>query len=76
MSQNEPQPADEQQNQSQTPPDTQASENAERGKKEPVDPRDLVYKEGTLENAREVIENPAVTPEMLNEPQEGRGFRK
>ncbi|MEB3357547.1 MAG: hypothetical protein VKK04_12535 [Synechococcales bacterium] len=35
-----------------------------------VDPRDIVYKQGTLENPQEVIQNPAVAPQMLEEVQE------
>lgn len=37
-----------------------------------VDPRDLVSK-GQPGNVREIIENPAVTPEMLDEPIGSRG---
>ena len=33
-----------------------------------VDSRDLVYSGGTDRDPRELVENPAVTPEMLNEP--------
>lgn len=40
--------------------------------KQAVDPRDLVYKGGYNKNPREVVENPAVTPQMLDEPQETR----
>lgn len=32
------------------------------------DPRDLVMKGGYNKNPRELVNNPAVTPEMLNEP--------
>lgn len=33
-----------------------------------VNPDDLVYSGGTDVDPRELVENPAVTPEMLNEP--------
>jgi hypothetical protein len=33
-----------------------------------VDPMDLVNKGGYEGDPREIVENPAVTPEMLNEP--------
>ncbi|WP_432808185.1 hypothetical protein [Pantanalinema sp. GBBB05] len=33
-----------------------------------VDPQDLVYSGGYTKDPREIVENPAVTPEMLNEP--------
>ncbi len=33
-----------------------------------TDPRDLVYAGGWEGDIREIVENPAVTPEMLNEP--------
>lgn len=33
-----------------------------------VDPMDLVYSGGYTGDPREIVENPAVTPEMLNEP--------
>ncbi|HEY9617132.1 MAG TPA: hypothetical protein V6C64_09835 [Microcoleaceae cyanobacterium] len=33
-----------------------------------VDPQDLVYSGGYTGDPREIVENPAVTPEMLNEP--------
>lgn len=33
-----------------------------------VDPMDLVYSGGYEGDPREIVENPAVTPEMLNEP--------
>jgi hypothetical protein len=33
-----------------------------------VDPMDLVYSGGYNGDPREIVENPAVTPEMLNEP--------
>lgn len=33
-----------------------------------VNPDDLVYRGGTTANPRELVENPAVTPEMPNEP--------
>lgn len=33
-----------------------------------VNPDDLVYRGGTQADPRELVENPAVTPEMPNEP--------
>jgi hypothetical protein len=40
-----------------------------------VDPRDLVNKGGYRKHPREIVENPAATPQMLDEPQESRaGF--
>lgn len=33
-----------------------------------VNPDDLVYRGGTDADPRELVENPVVTPEMLNEP--------
>lgn len=40
-----------------------------------VDPRDLVNKGGYRKHPREIVENPAVTPEMHNENQDSRaGF--
>lgn len=33
-----------------------------------VNPQDLVYSGGYTKDPREIVENPAVTPEMLNEP--------
>jgi len=40
-----------------------------------IDPRDLVTKPGLGPNQdpREIVNNPAVTPEMLNEPGDIRG---
>lgn len=35
-----------------------------------VDPRDLVYRGGSDRNPRELIENPAVTPEMVEQAPE------
>ncbi|KAM3093862.1 hypothetical protein ACKFKG_16725 [Phormidesmis sp. 146-35] len=35
---------------------------------ETVNPQDLVYAGGFVGDAREIVENPAVTPQMLNEP--------
>lgn len=37
-------------------------------KQKVVDPNDLVYSGGYQGDPREIVENPAVTPEMLNEP--------
>lgn len=37
-----------------------------------VDPRDLVTKGGYRKHPREMVENPAVTPQMLNETQEAQ----
>lgn len=40
-----------------------------------VDPRDLVNKGGYTKHPREIVENPAVTPQMQNENEESRaGF--
>jgi hypothetical protein len=42
-----------------------------------VDPRDLVTKGGYRKHPREMVENPAVTPQMLNETQEAQaGFSR
>ena len=42
-----------------------------------IDPRDLVNKGGFNKNPREMVENPAVTPEMHEEVQENQaGFRE
>jgi hypothetical protein len=41
---------------------------ADRETDRSVDPQDLVYSGGLIGNPREIVENPAVTPEMLNEP--------
>ncbi|NJO80449.1 MAG: hypothetical protein HC827_19370 [Cyanobacteria bacterium RM1_2_2] len=42
------------------------SENQENPSKQaPIDPRDLVYRGGYSGNPREIVENPAVAPEML-----------
>lgn len=47
-------------------------DNKERDKKleddRLMDPQDLVYRGGYQGNPREIVENPAVTPQMLNEP--------
>lgn len=40
---------------------------------ETVNPLDLVYSGGTDRDPRELVENPAVTPEMPNEPGDLRG---
>jgi hypothetical protein len=40
---------------------------------ETVNPQDLVYAGGFVGDAREIVENPAVTPQMLNEPGDLRG---
>lgn len=37
-------------------------------KQKVVDPNDLVYSGGYRGDPREIVENPAVTPQMLNEP--------
>jgi hypothetical protein len=39
---------------------------------ETVDPRDLVSKGGYHKHPRQIVENPAVTPQMLDEPQGSR----
>lgn len=57
---NEPQKQSQSQNQEQTPnPDEQA-----------IDPRDLVNKGGLPpdQDPQEIVNNPAVTPQMINEP--------
>lgn len=36
------------------------------------DPRDLVNKGGYRKHPREIVENPAVTPEMIDEPEQTR----
>lgn len=41
---------------------------ADREDDRSIDPQDLVYSGGFIGNPREIVENPAVTPEMLNEP--------
>lgn len=38
-----------------------------------VNPQDLVYSGGSSGDPREIVENPAVTPQMLNEPGDLRG---
>jgi hypothetical protein len=40
-----------------------------------VNPQDLVYAGGSIGNAREIVENPAVTPQMLNESGDLRSER-
>lgn len=40
----------------------------DQSKPRTVDPQDLVYAGGFTGNVREIVENPAVTPQMLNEP--------
>ncbi|MBE9182242.1 hypothetical protein IQ268_27115 [Oculatella sp. LEGE 06141] len=50
------------------PSNTDPAANQEQDDIEAVDPRDLVYKGGLTQNRREIIENPAVTPERLDDP--------
>lgn len=38
-----------------------------------ADPRDLASKGGFTKDAREVVEHPGVTPQMLDEPKQERG---
>ncbi len=45
-----------------------ARKDQEKPKPETVNPQDLVYAGGFVGDAREIVENPAVTPQMLNEP--------
>lgn len=47
----------------------QSTSKAEREEKI-VDPRDLVYSGGSDRDPREVIENPAVTPELVDQAPE------
>jgi hypothetical protein len=49
-------------------PSPQDSDNSEKPKPKTVDPMDLVYSGGYSGDPREIVENPAVTPQMLNEP--------
>ncbi|MCY7272477.1 MAG: hypothetical protein LH702_01695 [Phormidesmis sp. CAN_BIN44] len=44
------------------------SDDAEERKAKTVNPMDLVYSGGYVGDPRELVKNPAVTPEMLNEP--------
>lgn len=44
------------------------NDNAEALKAKTVDPMDLVSTSRYEGDSRELIENPAITPEMLNEP--------
>jgi hypothetical protein len=60
-------------------PDTESKNAANNGQEnideQAMDPRDLVRKGGYRKHPREIVENPAVTPEMYDEPQESRaGF--
>lgn len=48
--------------------ETPSEHDAPPQKQKTVDPRDLVYTGGLNRDPREVVENPAVTPQMLNEP--------
>ncbi len=48
-------------------PKTEHSEEEIFSTKDTVDPRDLVYSGGTDKDPRELVENPAVAPEMLNQ---------
>ncbi|NDJ17545.1 hypothetical protein [Myxacorys almedinensis] len=53
------------------PADRRPAENKKHDAKpeqETVDPMDLVTRGGYEGDPREIVENPAVTPEMLNEP--------
>ncbi len=44
------------------------NDNAEALKAKTVNPMDLIYAGGYQGNPRELVENPGVTPEMINEP--------
>ena len=44
------------------------SDDAEERKVQTVNPMDLVYSGGYVGDPKELVENLAVTPEMLNEP--------
>ncbi|NEQ29914.1 MAG: hypothetical protein F6K04_02740 [Leptolyngbya sp. SIO4C5] len=58
---------------SQSAADEQAKQQAADEKT--VDPQDLVYNSETGQHPQEVVENPAVTPQMLNDPETSRaGF--
>ncbi|MGF1568870.1 MAG: hypothetical protein ACFCVD_12495 [Nodosilinea sp.] len=53
-----------------TPPDsnpTKVSPLQEKADQKAVDPRDLVTKSGLPKTPQELIENPAVTPQMIDE---------
>ena len=41
-----------------------------------MDPRDLVYNQGTPKNPREVLANPAVTPETIEDADNLRSDRQ
>jgi hypothetical protein len=49
-------------------PKTEHSEEEIFSAEDVVNPNDLVYSGGTNKDPKELVENPAVTPEMLNEP--------
>ena len=49
--------------------------NPEELEEKAMDPRDLVYRGGYRKHPREIVENPAITPEMLGEPEQtGAGY--
>ena len=41
---------------------------SDRADAQSVDPRDLVQKGGSTKNPTEIVQNPAVSPPMINEP--------
>jgi hypothetical protein len=47
------------------PESEQSTQSENQAQQAPIDPRDLVYRGGYSGNPREIIENPAVAPEML-----------
>lgn len=53
-------------------PDRGSQEQNQKQGEPTVDPRDLVYSGGYAGDPREIVENPAVTPEMINEPGDNR----
>lgn len=48
------------------PSNSESANSASKSRKEPIDPRDLVYTGGPDRDPREVIHNPAVAPEMVD----------
>lgn len=54
-----------------SPDRDRAEQNQQKGDRT-VDPRDLVYSGGYTGDPREIVENPAVTPQMMNEPGDKR----
>lgn len=57
------------------PPNHEETQSSPKHESDTIDPRDLVQKGNYRKHPREIVENPAVTPQMLDEPQESRaGF--